>query len=203
MEPVDRVVDLRELLHGSGSARRLPMTCSSRTPKPRSGFTTQDAGVRIVDGLRSSDLGSLVTREEMRRYDLLFDDDSYGDAYFYAQLGCHLLSERLPSTAREPGADRRPTGSSGGVSACRGIRAITAICPTTTARSASWCWPRTATRRSSEPVALIDLAPTLLDLLQLPKPGSMKGQAALRPRRAHVAAERQPRPCCPARDALA
>jgi arylsulfatase A-like enzyme len=38
-----------------------------------------------------------------------------------------------------------------------------------------------------EPVALIDLAPTLLDLLELPKPGCMKGQTRFRSRRAHVA----------------
>jgi bisphosphoglycerate-independent phosphoglycerate mutase (AlkP superfamily) len=40
---------------------------------------------------------------------------------------------------------------------------------------------------SAESVALIDIAPTLLDLLRLPRPPSMKGRAALRPRRAHVA----------------
>ena len=38
-----------------------------------------------------------------------------------------------------------------------------------------------------EPVALIDLAPTLLDLLRLPKPVTMKGRVALRPRRVRVA----------------
>jgi hypothetical protein len=36
-------------------------------------------------------------------------------------------------------------------------------------------------------VALIDLAPTLLDLLDLPRPASMKGRPMLRQLRAHLA----------------
>jgi hypothetical protein len=39
-----------------------------------------------------------VERQEMRRYDLVFDDDSYGDAYFYAHPGSPF--SRTTSTNR-------------------------------------------------------------------------------------------------------
>jgi len=185
MEPIDRVVDLRSLLHGL----HLPADAYDvfiENTKATLWFHDQDAGVRIVDGLRSSALGVLVEREEMRRYGLVFDDDSFGDAYFYAHLGATFFPndfhQPLASLVRTI-ADRQQR---------RRLRvpwhqADHGYLPDHDCEIGFMVVAEDGYEAIEESVALIDLAPTLLDLLQLPRPGSMQGQAGLRPRRAHVA----------------
>jgi hypothetical protein len=185
MEPIDRVVDVSEVLQGLD----LPVDAYDvfiENTKVTLWFHDDDAGARIVDGLRSSQLGTVVKREEMRGYDLMFDDDSYGDAYFYAQLG----STFFPNDFHQPLAslvrtvfDRQQR---------RRFRvpwhqADHGYLPENDCEIGFMLLAEDGYETIDEPVTLIDLAPTLLDLLELPRPGSMKGRAKLRPRRAHVA----------------
>ena len=185
MERVDRVVDLREVLHGPD----LPadgFDVFIENTKATLWLHDEDAGAGIVDRLRSSHLGTLVTREEMRRYDLIFDDNRYGDAWFYAQPG----STFFPNDFHQPLAslvrtlfDRQQRrrfhvpwhqGDHG-------------YLPDNDCEIGFMVLAEDGFEASDEGVALIDLAPTLLDLLQLPRPDSMQGKTAFRPRRAHVA----------------
>jgi hypothetical protein len=185
MEPIERVVDLRKLLDGLD----LPADAYDvfiENTKATLWFHDEAAGARIIDRLRSSELGTLVTREEMRRYDLLFDDDSYGGAWFYAQLG----STFFPNDFHQPLAslvrtvfDRQQR---------RRFRvpwhqADHGYLPDNDCEIGFMVLADDGYEASGEPVALIDLAPTLLDLLGLPKLDSMQGQARLRPRHTHVA----------------
>ena len=149
MERVDRVIDLRAAIEGLDLSADAYDVFIENT-KATLWFHHEAAGARIVDGLQSSDLGTLVKREEMRRYDLRFDDNSYGDAWFYAQP----RSTFFPNDFHQPLASLVRTLSDR--QQRRRLRvpwhqATTAICRTTTARSASWCWPRTATRRPLSP----------------------------------------------------
>jgi len=185
MEPIERVVDVSEVLQGLD----LPVDAYDvfiENTKATLWFHEEDAGARIVDGLRSSQLGTVVKREEMRRYDLLFDDDSYGDAYFYAQLG----STFFPNDFHQPLASLVRTVSDR--QQRRRFRvpwhqADHGYLPDNDCEIGFMVLAEDGYEAIDEPVTLIDLAPTLLDLLELPRPGSMKGRAKLRPRRAHVA----------------
>jgi hypothetical protein len=185
MEPIDRVVDLRKVLHG------LDLPADSydvfiENTKATLWLHDAQAGARIVACLRSSPLGTLVERQEMRRYDLSFDDNSYGDAYFYAHPGATFF----PNDFHQPLAslvrtvfDRQQR---------RRFRvpwhqADHGYLPDNDCEIGFMVLAEDGYEAVDEAVALIDLAPTLLDLLQLPKPGSMKGQVGFRPRRAHVA----------------
>ena len=185
MEPIARVVDLRKVLEELD----LPADAYDvfiENTKATLWFHDERAGVRIVDGLRASGLGTLVTREEMRRYDLVFDDDSYGSAYFYAQLGATFFPndfhQPLASLVRTI-ADRQQR---------RRFRvpwhqADHGYLPDNDCEIGFMVLADDDYEAIDASVALIDLAPTLLDLLELPKPGSMKGQTRFRPRRAQVA----------------
>ena len=185
MEPIDRVVDLRKLLQ----ALDLPADAYDvfiENTKATLWFHDQGAGARIVDGLRSSLLGSLMEREEMRRYDLVFDDDTYGDSYFYAQLG----STFFPNDFHQPLASLVRTVSDR--QQRRRLRvpwhqADHGYLPDNDCEIGFMVFAEDGYEAADGPVTLIDLAPTLLDLLGLPRPDTMKGQALLRPRRAHVA----------------
>jgi hypothetical protein len=185
MEAIDRVVDLRKLLQGLDLPADVYDVFIENT-KATLWFHDDDAGARIVAGLRSSPLGTLVEREEMRRYDLLFDDNRYGDAYFYAHPG----STFFPNDFHQPLASLVRTVSDR--QQRRRFRvpwhqADHGYLPDNDCEIGFMVLAEEGYEASDEPVALIDLAPTLLDLLQLPRPGSMKGRNALRTRRAHVA----------------
>lgn len=185
MEPIERVVDVSEVLQGLD----LPVDAYDvfiENTKATLWFHDDAAGARIVDGLRSSQLGTVVTREEMRRYSLIFDDNSYGDAYFYAQLG----STFFPNDFHQPLASLVRTVSDR--QQRRRFRvpwhqADHGYLPDNDCEIGFMVLAEDGYEAIDEPVTLIDLAPTLLDLLKLPRPGSMKGRAKLRPRRAHVA----------------
>ena len=66
-------------------------------------------------------------------------------------------------------------------------QATMAICPTNDCEIGFMVLAEDGYEAIDEFVALIDIAPTLLDLLQLSRPDTMKGRVALHRRRAHVA----------------
>jgi Type I phosphodiesterase / nucleotide pyrophosphatase len=185
MEPVDRVVDLRKVLDGLD----LPADAWDvfiENTKATLWFHDARAGARIADALRASGLGTLVGREEMRRYNLVFDDDRYGSAYFYAPPGSTFFlndfHQPLASLVRTV-LDRQQR---------RRFRvpwhqADHGYLPDNDCEVGFMLLAEEGYEADQETVALIDLAPTLLDLLGLPRPDSMKGRPMLRPQRAHVA----------------
>jgi hypothetical protein len=185
MEPVERVVDLRKVLDGLD----LPADAYDvfiENSKATLWFHDDAAAASIVECLGSSHLGTLVQRPEMRRYNLLFDDNSYGDAYFYAQLG----STFFPNDFHQPLASLVRTISDR--QQRRRFRvpwhqADHGYLPDNDCEIGFMVLAEDGYEATDEPVALIDLAPTLLDLLELPRPGSMKGRSGLHPSRAHVA----------------
>jgi Type I phosphodiesterase / nucleotide pyrophosphatase len=185
MEPIHRVVDLREALR----CLELPADAYDvfiENSKATLWFHDRDAGARIVAALRSSDLGTLVTREEMRAHNLVFDDNRYGDAYFYAGLG-HTF---FPNDFHQPLASLVKTVADR--QQRRRFRmpwhqADHGYLPHNDCEIGFMVLAEDGYGAIDEFVALIDLAPTLLDLLQLPRPDTMKGRVVLCRRRAHVA----------------
>jgi hypothetical protein len=185
MEPVHRVVDLREELR----CLDLPADAYDvfiENSKATFWFHDHDAGARIVAGLGSSEVGTLVKREEMRAYNLMFDDNRYGDAYFYAGLG-HTF---FPNDFHQPLASLVKTVSDR--QQRRRFRvpwhqADHGYLPANDCEIGFMVLAEDGYEAIDEFVALIDIAPTLLDLLQLSRPDTMRGRVALHRRRAHVA----------------
>ena len=185
MEAIDRVIDLRKVLD------RLDLPDDAYDvfiENTKATFWLHDAGVapRIAEALRAADLGTVVMRQEMLRYNLAFDDRSYGDAYFYARLGSTLFPNDfhhpLASVVRTV-LDRQQRrrfrvpwhqGDHG-------------YLPENDCEIGFMVLAEDGYAAVDGPVSLIDLAPTLLRLLGLSTPDSMKGHAGFRPLHAQVA----------------
>jgi hypothetical protein len=86
MEPVERVVDLRRMLT-SQDVPGSEYDYFIENTKATFWFHSNRAREKLLDCLSSLEFGSVLRREEMTRYALYFDDDSYGAAYFYANSG--------------------------------------------------------------------------------------------------------------------
>jgi arylsulfatase A-like enzyme len=181
MEPVDRVVDLRKILNDldlPGDAYDVFI----ENTKATFWFHDASAAAAIRHALRSSRSGKLLEREDMRRYNLMFENRRYGDAFWYVAPGSTLFPNdfhqplasliRTVSDRQQRQRLRKPWHQADHgylsendceigfmVLAEEGFEAI-----------------------DDGEVALIDIAPTLLDLLDLPKPGTMQGHTTLRPR---------------------
>jgi hypothetical protein len=128
------------------------------------------------------DHGTVVRRQDLDQYGIRFPDDAYGDVYFYAHPGSTLF----PNDFYQPLANsvlalmdrqqrsryRYPThrGDHGYFpeNACeRGYIVLAADGFTAT----------------SERVSIVDIAPTILDLLGLAPPSTMQGRPAFRNQR--------------------
>jgi len=180
MEPVERVIDLPAAL------ARLPVrreAYDAFVENTKATLWFHDAGTadRMVTGLRASDLGILRLREEMRAYDLRFPDDRYGHAYFYARPGTTFF----PNDFHQPLAtivrslsDRQQR---------RRFRipwhqADHGYLPDHDCELGFMALAEDGFEPVDDMVTLIDVAPTLLDLLGVSPPDSMKGRPAF-PRR--------------------
>jgi hypothetical protein len=184
MERVERVVDPRRVLDGLDLDDSYDVFIENT--KATLWLHDAAAGVRIVAGLRASGLGTLVPRQEMRRYGLAFADNRYGDAYFYAH----------PGTTFFPNDFHQPLASVLRTVLDRQQRqrfrvpwhqADHGYLPDNDCELGFMVLAEHGYEARAASVTLIDIAPTLLDLLRLPRPGSMRGQAALRPCQAYVA----------------
>jgi len=181
MEPVDRVIDLRPALEGLDAPADAYDVFIENT-RATLWLHEADAGARLLDGLRASDLGILRTREDMRAYDLVFEDDAYGAAYFYARPG----STFFPNDFHQPLASLIKTLSDR--QQRRRFRtpwhqADHGYLPDHDSELGFMALAADGYEPIDEFVTLIDIAPTLLDLLHVAPPESMKGTAAFRPRR--------------------
>jgi hypothetical protein len=143
---------------------------------------TDRAREAILELLGGLDHGTVVRRQDLDQYGIRFPDDAYGDVYFYAHPGSTLF----PNDFYQPLANsvlalmdrqqrsryRYPThrGDHGYFpeNACeRGYIVLAADGFTAT----------------SERVSIVDIAPTILDLLGLAPPSTMQGRPAFRNQR--------------------
>jgi hypothetical protein len=185
MEPVGRVVDLRRLLEDLD----LPADAYDvflENTKATLWLHDAAAGARIVAALDSCPAGSLVMRDAMRHYDLRFDDNRYGDAYFYAHPG----STFFPNDFHQPLASLVRTVADRQQRQRYRVpwhQADHGYLPDHDCEIGFMVLAEDGYEAIDRCVTLIDIAPTLLDLLQLAKPDTMRGRAQFRSRRAHVA----------------
>ncbi len=180
MEPVDRVVDLRREL------QRLDLPADAydvfiENTRATLWFHDAAAGARISACLQANDRCIVLPREAMRQYNLLFDDNAYGDAYCYARPGAtffpndfHQPLASLVMSVSDPQQRRR--------SRVPWHQADHGYLPDNDCEIGFMVLAGDGYEAIEEGVTLIDIAPTLLDLLDLPKPDTMKGQPGLRPR---------------------
>jgi Type I phosphodiesterase / nucleotide pyrophosphatase len=138
--------------------------------------TARDAVMALLDDCID---GCLLSRLALKRYDLRFDDASYGDAYFYANPGLtffpndfyHPIANTLlafkSSTYRSRLRDPRHRGDHG-------------YLPDSASETAFLLLAEDGYERTAQRVSLVDVAPTILELLGDAAPATMRGRAAFR-----------------------
>lgn len=178
MEPVHRVIDLPAAL---GRLPVRPEAYDAFVENTKATLWFHDGGTadRIVAGLRASDLGILKLRDEMRAYDLLFEDDRYGHAYFYARPGTTFF----PNDFHRPLAALIKTASDRQQRRRFQIpwhQADHGYLPDHDSELGFLVLAHDGYETVDEQVTLIDIAPTLLDLLDVPPADTMKGRPAFR-----------------------
>lgn len=178
MEPVERVIDLPGALAGLEVPAESYDAFIENT-KATFWIHDGDAADRLLGGLRAGDLGIVKTREEMRAYGLEFEDERYGHAYLYARPGTTFF----PNDFHQPLAtlikalsDRQQR---------RRFRipwhqADHGYLPDHDSELGFMVLADDGYEAVDECVTLIDVATTLLDLLDVPPPDTMKGRPAFR-----------------------
>lgn len=175
MEPNRRVVDLRSALQSADLAAD-DYDVFVENSKATLWFHSADARAKLSAALASNADGILLERGDMAAYNLHFADGRYGDAYFYAKPG-HTF---FPNDFHQPLAsvvialsDRQQR---------RRLRtpwhqADHGYLPDHDCEIGFMLVADDRRRASDQSVALIDIAPTLLALLDLPSADTMTGRA--------------------------
>ena len=176
MEPVISLIDLPTKLKSLGVP---PDDYDFFIENTRATFWFHDDSARskIMSRLASIEHATLITREEMVKYNLHFPDNAYGDAYCYAEPG----SSFFPNDFHQPLASltlslldwqQRPRlwnprhrGDHGYV-------------PEHACETGFMLLAEKDFRTPSAPASLIDFAPSVLSLLGREVPSCMKGERA-------------------------
>jgi hypothetical protein len=187
MEPVERVVDLRRMLT-SQDVPGSEYDYFIENTKATFWYHSNRARAKLLDCLASLEFGSVLRREEMTRYALYFDDDSYGAAYFYANSGItffpndfhQVLSSAFISLVDPQQRARRRVPWH---QADHGYRSEhdSEVGFMVLAEEGYQAW--------DERAELIDIAPSVLQLVDRTPPATMKGRNLFQPRRIRRALE--------------
>jgi hypothetical protein len=181
MEAVDRVVDL------IGALRALPVPLREydlfvENSKATLWFHTSAAQATIAAHLGARDDGTLLDRAAMARYTLVFPDNRYGDAYFYARPGATffpndfhqpLASLMMSLTDRQQRQRFRTPWH----------QADHGYLSENDSEIGFMALAEDGYEPASGTISLIDIAPTLLILLGREPAATMRGRSAFRPRR--------------------
>lgn len=178
MEPVDRVVDLL------GDLSKLHLSSDDfdifvENSKATLWLHNQMARTKIINFLNFCDYGALVEREAMAQYNLLFEDNRYGDVYFYANPRCtffpvdfHNSLASLLMTVIDPQQRqrfRKPWH-----------RADHGYFPKNDCEVGFMVLAEDGYRAITDAATLLDIAPSLLALLGYDSPETMQGRVLFR-----------------------
>jgi Type I phosphodiesterase / nucleotide pyrophosphatase len=187
MEPVERVVDLHRVIT-SQDVPRSEYDYFIENSKATLWFHSDRARKELLDCLSSLEFGSVLRRSEMTRYLLHFADDSYGEAYFYGNPGItffpndfhQFLSSAFMSLVdpQQRARLRVPWHQ-----ADHGYRSEhdSEVGFMVLAEECHRAWDDRA--------ELIDIAPSVLQLVDRTPPATMKGRNLFQPRRIRRALE--------------
>lgn len=181
MEPVQGVVDLHRVLT-SQDIPRSEYDYFIENSKTTLWIHSNRAREVLLDRLSSLEFGSVLRRDEMTRYGLRFQDDSYGAAYFYANPGItffpndfhqFLSSAFISLVDPQQRARRRVPWHQ----ADHGYRSEheSEVGFMVLAEEGYQAW--------DERAELIDIAPSVLQLVDRRPPATMKGRNLFQPRR--------------------
>jgi hypothetical protein len=181
MEPVERVVDLVSPL------RALPVPPDEydlfvENTKATFWFHSSAASATIAAHLEERDDGTLLDRAAMARYELAFPDNRYGDAFFYARPGATffpndfhqpLAALIMSATDRQQRQRFRTPWH----------QADHGYLSESDSEIGFMVLAEDGYAPASDAISLIDIAPTLLDLLGREPAATMRGRSAFRPDR--------------------
>lgn len=176
MEQVERIVDLRAKL-GELDLPADGYDLFLENVRCTFWFHTPEARRQLTRFLETSDDGVLVSREGMGRYGIHFEDDSYGDAYFYAHPGASFF----------PNDFHQPVSSVYlGLTDAQQRRRVFmpqhladhGYLPHHACELGFMILADDRYRARADMVGLLDLAPTFLALIGQPKPHTMRGASA-------------------------
>lgn len=187
MEPVRRVVDLHRTL-AAQDAKSSEYDYFIENSKATLWFHTDRAREALLDRLASLEFGSVLRRAEMARYKLRFKDDSYGEAYFYGHLGVTFFPNdfhQLPSCAFMTLVDpqQRARLRVPWHQADHGYRSEHDC------EIGFMVLAKEGYEARDDRGELIDIAPSVLQLLDRTPPATMRGRELFQPRRTRRAVE--------------
>jgi hypothetical protein len=187
MEPVQRVVDVRRAL-ALHDVPRAEYDYFLENSKMTLWFRTSRAREVLLDRLSSSDFGSVLRRPDMKRYMLDFKDDSYGEAYFYAHPGItffpndfHQFLSSAFISLLDP--QQRPRLRVPWHQADHGHRSEHDC------EIGFMVLAEEGYQARDDEIELIDIAPSVLQLLDRAPPATMQGREVFQPRRVRRAIE--------------
>jgi hypothetical protein len=140
-------------------------------------FRSDGARQRIKSLLRSVERSTLLTYRDLHRYNICFDDDRYGEVFLYADHGvvfhpndfvqplANLFMALTEPTMRSRLFNPRLRGNHGQL-------------PDHPAEEGFVVLADQGYSARGESIELIDLAPTMLDLVGEPAPATMTGRTA-------------------------
>lgn len=172
-EPVIGSIDLIKRLSKLGIPRD-QYTYYIEAPKARFWFHSDRAREKIVDMLASVDHGTVLSYKDMYKYNVKFDDESYGQFYFIAEPGhiffpndfYHPLGNIFLGIV-DPQQRSRLTSPK--------YRGYHGYLPHNESEKGFMLLLDDQFKKEEKEVELIDVAPTVLGLLGYERPDYMKG----------------------------
>jgi len=173
---VEDTIDISAIIKGLGIQNR-EISYFIESSKARFWFHTESAREKMLDYLSGNEKGTLLHFEEMYRYNIKFDDDSYGEYFFISNPGIvfhpndfyHPLGNLYLILTNK---DQRNRIKNPIIRGCHGHL------PDNECEKGFVMLLDNEYKTDKEEIEIIDIAPTILNLLGYDKPDSLEGVSA-------------------------
>jgi len=176
MELVKNSVDIIQKIHELG-IKNNEITYYIEAPKARFWFHSDSAREKMLNYLSENEKGTLLHFEELHKYNIKFNDDSFGEYYFILNPGTIFF----PNDFYQPfgnlylGLTNKQQRSRLLSPVYRGYHGYL---PYNISEKGTFILLDDKYKTDKKEIETIDVAPTIIDLLGYEQPGSLKGSGA-------------------------
>ena len=173
MELVKNSVDIYKDIHNMG-IKNDEITYFIEAPKARFWFHSDRAKNKMLNYFRDNPNGVLLSREDMHKFNIKFDEDLYGEYYFALNPGniffpndfYHPIANLFLGLTEKQQSSRLKSPL---------YRGYHGYMPYNESEKGFLVLLSDDYKSKKEEIEIIDIAPTVLDVLGLTKPASLKG----------------------------